>query len=143
MIAIGNVLEPRSSDIPCYAERWLADGQAYEYTITKTPSPPPDLISQFQEIVGTIGVLGLYYSGNSETGLKLEWTVGRANVTKVVTEPPEERTLETAWIPNSTSPVQMECVIYCDTRTTRNGGYHKNTKSHIQSKQSRRCAHQL
>jgi len=132
MIGTGDVSQPRSADIPCYAERWLGNGEPIEFTTEETPSPPAELISEFQQIVGDSGVLGLYFSGLSASTLKLEWTEGRKNITKAIPKH-DPGSIETAWLPGTKNPVQMACTIYCDSRTTRSGGYHKGTKSHIKS----------
>lgn len=131
MIAIGNISQPHpTGSMRCYAERWLANGLPYEFNIMETPCPPPDLVKEFHEIVGD-GVLSLYFSGSEETSLKLEWAEGRKNIMTDITEPPEAgTTLETTWMPGGLNPVRMICTIHCDSRTTHNGGVHKNTKSH-------------
>ncbi|KJA13497.1 hypothetical protein HYPSUDRAFT_59870 [Hypholoma sublateritium FD-334 SS-4] len=63
------------------------------------------------------------------TNLKVEWTEGRMNYTKNITEP-ESGTIETAWLPGTDKPLQMVCTIICDSTATRNGGLHKGSKSH-------------
>ena len=61
MIATGHVSEPviPSADLAHFPERWLPNGEPYEFTTKPTASPPAELVAEFQKIVGSIGVLGL------------------------------------------------------------------------------------
>ncbi|TDL29941.1 hypothetical protein BD410DRAFT_780446 [Rickenella mellea] len=143
MVATGNICEPRDSSSPIdhYPERWLKSGEPFEFTTNPTPTPPPDLFSEFQKIIGDVAVLGLYFADGPAGGVKrIEWTEGRKNITRETTE--EEVlgsaniTVETAWLPQcggggKTVP-ETVCQIWCDTRTTRSGNHnkHKGTKTH-------------
>jgi len=127
MIATGNVSQPEAAHTPHYPTRWLHTGEPFEFRTEATPSPPAELIAEFQRIVGNIGVLGLYFAGGH--ALELEWTEGRRNITKVVPKH-EPGNVETGWLPGVENPTQMSCVINCDTRNTRGSSVHKGTRSH-------------
>lgn len=101
-------------------------------------SPPLKLQQKFREITGELsGILALYYAGynnksfSSDT-ISLERTEGRQNIIELVPKASVEGAIQTAWLPDRSGafPVQMTCVINCDSRTTRFGGVHKGTKSH-------------
>jgi len=117
MIATGNVSQPEDVTGATFAyhpERWLANGEPYEFTREHTASPPPELLTEFNKIVGNIGVLGLYFAGVTSGEKRLEWTEGRKNITKVISEPESEGHVETAWIPGTQDPVQFLCTSYCN-----------------------------
>ena len=100
MIATGNVCQPEeAASFPgvYYTERWLSNGEPFEFTTAPTSVPPKELVYQFQEIVGDVG-LGLYFSGTSPGGPWYERTEGR----RVIVEQsgiigPD--TVETSWLP--------------------------------------------
>ena len=124
MLAEGNVSEPvmLTDTAVYYPERWLANGKAYEFTTKPTESPPAELIAKFERLVASVGVLGLYYAGDHENTLKLEWTEGRKNITRVLAD--TENLVgytETAWNPSKENPVTMAFIILCDTLTLRDG----------------------
>ena len=112
MVASGHVSEPQK-DVPCYPERWLASGEPYEFTKEPTVAPPAALFTEFKAIVGNNDVLGLYAAGDDPHSEKLqEWTEGRKNITRVVTEiDPED--IETGWLPGTADPITMACTKYC------------------------------
>jgi hypothetical protein len=112
MIATGNVCEPQPADTPHYPERWLASSEPFEFTTDVTSTPPAELFAEFQRIVGNIGVLGLYFVGASAGTLKMEWTEGRKNMTKTVSEH-GCRSVETAWLPGTKNPTQLACTVSC------------------------------
>jgi hypothetical protein len=114
MVASGNVSQPKRNT-QCYPERWLGSGEPYEFNSRPTISPPPDLLCKFKSIVDGIDVLGIYFAGDIQSsGILLEWTEGRTNLTKIVTETIDLPFIETAWIPGKgPSPVTMMCIIGC------------------------------
>jgi hypothetical protein len=116
MVATGNISQPvdvTSSAISHYPERWLANGEPYEFTKEPTASPPPELFAEFNGIVGDVKVLGLYFIGEGPRELNLEWTEGRKNITKVISLDESKGCVETAWLPGTASPVQMACATWC------------------------------
>ncbi|KAI4173800.1 MAG: hypothetical protein LQ343_002735 [Gyalolechia ehrenbergii] len=122
-----------------YAERWLASGEAYEFTTRPTESPPAQLMEAFHELTARYGgVLGLYYVHDAQQGKMIEYTEGRRNILMPYTGADEARAAnqtETAWNLGRGDPVTMACVIVCDTITTRHGGAkHKGTKTHFKQK---------
>ncbi|ESK93099.1 hypothetical protein Moror_8822 [Moniliophthora roreri MCA 2997] len=130
MISTGDVSEP-TQGVTGHPERWLASGVPYEFSSTPTAIPPPDLVAAFHAVVGTYAdILGLFYAGNLTPGqIMLEHTEGRKNITEIVDN--AGGNIQTAWMPGTKNPLMMACVIVCDSLTTRSGGYHKNTKSHL------------
>jgi hypothetical protein len=133
MVAVGSVSEPLRG-VECYPERWLSSGDAYEFSNKPTLEPPAELLLDFAQIVGNIGILGLYFAGGITGDFLLEWTEGRRNLTRSIT--PEEGIkgghIQTAWMPGDKEPVKMVCAIWCDTRVAKGGGkYHKVTKSYL------------
>lgn len=109
LIGNGNISQPGDGNIILhYPVRWLHTGEPFEFRTETTSFLPAELISDFQKIVGEIGVLGLYFSGTSAGTLELEWTEGRKNVTKVITELVPGN-IETAWLPGTNNPTQMAC----------------------------------
>jgi len=137
MVAINNISQPASDSKPCYPDRWLSNGKPFEFRRDSVPSPPPELIAAFGDIVGVSGVLGLFYAGDMAPGeMLLERTEGRVNITERISALPSEggEQIETAWLPDgSDKVVKMACTIWCDSRTTRTGSVHKGTRSHIKS----------
>ncbi|KAF9474080.1 hypothetical protein BDN70DRAFT_842803 [Pholiota conissans] len=136
MIGIGKITEPiiPANDTPHYPTRWLPNGDAFEFSSEPTAVPSAELFYAFKAIVGDLGILGLYYSGGvrpSDDTLELEWTEGRKNITKTVVRADAfAGNVETAWLPGTKDPVQMACVISCDTLLTKGNAYHKQTKTH-------------
>ena len=101
MIATGYITEPviPSANLAHFPERWLSNGEPYEFTTQPTPSPPAELVAEFQKIVGDIGVLGLYFAGSaseSQGKILLEHTEGRKNIMEQVSEFPSN-CIETTW----------------------------------------------
>ncbi|GBE81645.1 hypothetical protein SCP_0400160 [Sparassis crispa] len=133
MVASGNVSEP-VKDASCYPERWLATGEAYEFNTEHTEVPPAALFVEFRSLVGDMtAVLGLYYAGNVTPGMMLlEHTEGRKNIVEAIDVGigNTKDAVPTAWLPDAKDPVTMACVIECDTRITRTGSAHKDTRSH-------------
>ena len=109
--------------IPHYPTRWLHTGDPFEFRTEPATPPPSELVSDFQKIVGDIGVLGLYFAGTSAGILELEWTEGRKNITKIVPEHVPGN-LETAWLPGTKDPIQMKCQTVCDTTGQKHKPYH-------------------
>ncbi|KAI1810731.1 hypothetical protein GGS20DRAFT_566251 [Poronia punctata] len=137
MLAKGNVSQPEpvGSTPTYYPERWLSSGKAYEFTLRETEKPPMELIEEFQRIVKEANlhdILGLYHiGGDKQTKPIIEWTEGRKNLTREITEDDKVgEPLQTAWDFGRGDPVTMSCSIWCDQRTTRNGSTHKGTRSH-------------
>ncbi|KAH7325177.1 hypothetical protein B0J17DRAFT_581992 [Rhizoctonia solani] len=133
MVASGNISRPVRGG-PRYPERWLSDGTAYEFNQEPTIVPPPELIRDFQAIVGKDTVLGLYYSGDVQGGkIWLEHTEGRDNVVELVDRDREitpilrssatrfsiyhlveiSSHVETGWLPGTDAPLTMTCAIVC------------------------------
>jgi hypothetical protein len=115
IVSRGSVSEP-VRDGPAYPERWLANGTPYEYSATPTPAPPPELVVEFQRVVGPhADVLGLFYAGEVSPGtVKLERTEGRRNVTEDVDElGAAGNHIETGWCPGAGDSVAMKCVVTC------------------------------
>lgn len=132
MVSIGNISEPLRG-VECYPESWLSNANAYEFSITPTSLPPPELFNDFQKIIGDVGVLGLYYAGGRAEGVSLEWTEGRRNITKSITRAEGERHIQTAWIPGSDPHLTKSCepCVVCDSTTTRNSTTHKGTQTSL------------
>jgi len=138
MLAKGNASKPETIE-DCgdyFPERWLSNGAAYEFTIKPTQEPPKALIDEFNRIVQQTGVLGLYYTGpaaDAGAGAQIEWTEGRANLTRPLTEADKANNpVQTGWNFGRGDPLMEACEIFCDTRTTRSGSgnVHKNTQTH-------------
>ncbi|KJA21278.1 hypothetical protein HYPSUDRAFT_55554 [Hypholoma sublateritium FD-334 SS-4] len=95
-----NVSQPER-DGPSYPERWLATGEAYEFSREETTSPSEELLSNFRSIVGDIKVLGLFYvRSEGIDGVMLERTEDRSNITDIIS--PVDATqnrITTAWSP--------------------------------------------
>lgn len=131
MLARGNISQPQkisSLAEKYYPERWLASGEAYEFTTQPTTPPPPNLLDIFKQLAFPVGVLGLYYIDNEDKGKMIEHTDGRMNIlTPFVgtSEAPAVGYTETAWNLGKGDPVTMACVIVCDSRATRGGAVHK------------------
>ncbi|KAF7511031.1 hypothetical protein GJ744_005577 [Endocarpon pusillum] len=135
MLASGHVSEPvlLTDTVKYYPERWTSAGRAYKFRTEPTEQPPTELVSCFRAAVGELyEVLGLYYAGTGKQIHQLERTEGRRNVLEDFCDANMNvERLETNWKDfGSGNPVTMTCVIFCDTTTTRSGGYHKNTKTH-------------
>ena len=132
MLSTGDVSHPIQYEKAgvYYPERWLPNGEPFEFTKELTRAPPSELFEAFQKLTKSNGVLGLYYANGNETPC-LEQTFGRSNYKKPLNEVrPADSTIETGWNLGKGQPVTMACVITCDTRSTRAGGYHKDTKTH-------------
>ncbi|KAI1124892.1 hypothetical protein F5Y10DRAFT_284666 [Nemania abortiva] len=143
MLAEGNVSRPvRVADSGLYyPERWLSNGEPYEFAVRVTDAPPKPLADAFDQIVKAAGlqrVLGLYHiDGGKDTVPMIEWTEGRKNLTRELTH--DDRLAEpvqTAWDFGRGDPVTMACAMYCDVRMTRSGkkDVHKETRTHIDVK---------
>lgn len=98
MVAEGPISQPERN-VECFPEHWLATGEAYEFTKKPTISPPSDLLTEFQSIIGDIGVLGICFVANEDrpTGIMLERTEGRMNIIEQVEESPSN-TIATCWL---------------------------------------------
>jgi len=84
MVATGNVCQPERN-VECYPDRWLANGEPYEFTRTPTLSPPEELLKEFQRVVGEMKVVGLFHiNGEGEEGVALERTEGRKNIVTMI-----------------------------------------------------------
>lgn len=128
----GNVSQPKLMEhAPTfYPERWLSTGEPYEFTVRRTEKRPTELIDEFQRIVKDAklqDILGLYrIDGGKETPAIIEWTEGRENLTREITD--DDKTgepIQTAWDSSRGDPDTMSCMIYCDQRTTRGSSVHK------------------
>ncbi|KIH92543.1 hypothetical protein SPBR_03265 [Sporothrix brasiliensis 5110] len=139
MLGRGNISQPEkvSGVTKYFPERWLSTGQPYEFTTRPTTEPPTALFNALAQLTGRAGVLGLYHIDKSETADKmLEHTEGRKNILMPYTGADKAHAatqILTAWDLGSCNPVTMACnkVIICDSRTTRNGAVHKDTKSEV------------
>lgn len=99
MVATGNVSQPES-DGPAYPERWLATGEAYEFSREETTSPSEELLENFRHIVGDINVLGLCYVRDEKIdGVMLERTEDRSNITNIIPFDAVQNAITTAWYP--------------------------------------------
>lgn len=97
MVANGNISQPER-DGPAYPERWLATGEAYEFSREATTSPSEELLENFRGIVGDINVLGLFYIRDEDkNGIVLERTEGRRNITNIIAFDTAQNALTTAW----------------------------------------------
>jgi hypothetical protein len=140
MLADGNISEPvyaTPNDEGVFPDRWLASGEAYEFTKAVTPSPPAALVQDFKVTVGDYAdVLGLWYAGDAAPNVfRIEYTEGRKNITKVRGldhDLSKESSMETGWLPGieGGNPVMMRCWMLCDWLTTRGKQYHRNTQRH-------------
>ncbi|PVF95387.1 hypothetical protein CPB86DRAFT_827927 [Serendipita vermifera] len=85
MVAEGNVSQPETSG-SYYPERWLSTGEPYEFNREPCKSPPENLLKEFQEAVGEIHVLGLFFVNNSGKAdeIAVERTEGRKNIVTIV-----------------------------------------------------------
>jgi hypothetical protein len=130
MLARGAISEPvLASEASAYnPERWLPSGEPYEFTVRPTRTPPRELVAAFRELTRGSEVLGLCYISDEEQEPQIEWTEGRKNMTRPLTEPDRAaQIVETQWNPGRVDPVVMACVIYCESMTTKNGGKHTGT----------------
>jgi hypothetical protein len=111
MIATGDVCEPVDppTGFRYYPERWLSNGEPFEYTTSPTSSPPAELLSEFKRVVGGAGVLGLYFAGASDGELWIERTEGRRNIMEVVSRLENPEAIETAWLPGTANLVRAVC----------------------------------
>ncbi|KAJ7791380.1 hypothetical protein B0H13DRAFT_1747171 [Mycena leptocephala] len=126
MVASGHISEPQK-DLQCYPERWLASGEPYEFTTESTATPPAELFTEFKAVVGSIDLLGLYAAGdNPRSGILQEWTEGRKNITRVVTEN-EPGDIETGWLPGTADLTTMVCVTKCKSRARGHTESHEPT----------------
>lgn len=136
MVANGNVSQPER-DGPVYPERWLATGEAYEFTREKTISPSEELLHNFRKIVGNVQVLGLFYIPDEEiSGVVLERTEGRRNITKIVSYDTPRKAITTAWHPklvetakgsSQSFVARTSVVLYeCSACTVSNGTHMEN-----------------
>jgi len=127
MIATGYITEPviPSANLAHFPERWLSNGEPYEFTTQPTPSPPAELVAEFQKIVGDIGVLGLYFAGASESQGKilLEHTEGRKNILEEVSELPSSNCIETIW-DLGPGPGKAGCRVVCVRKGPNHGTKH-------------------
>jgi len=125
MVASGHVSQRKlERDVKYYPECWLASGEPYEFTDELTLTPPPELFSQFSDIVDGINVLGLYaVSAPPSSGILLEWTDGRKNITEIVASAGCQD-IETAWLPGTDNPLVMACTRQC-LFDARYGGHQK------------------
>jgi hypothetical protein len=138
MLAKDNISQPvPMSDISSfYPERWLAGGEAYEFTSRPTEAPPAELLDEFKRLTDSVRVLGLYYAGEEDHAIQLEWTEGRKNITRQLTDIDRlTDCTETAWrfgADHHSVSAAMVCVKCCDSRITRSAAaVHKGTKSHV------------
>ncbi|KDR68298.1 hypothetical protein GALMADRAFT_1354777 [Galerina marginata CBS 339.88] len=123
MVSSGNVTQPER-DVEGYPECWLASGEPYEFTKKPIASPPPELFSQFREIVDGIDVLGLYaVSAPPSSGILREHTDGRKNITTIVASA-DPQDIETAWLPGVVNPILRSCSRACVYDPIRGGKHH-------------------
>jgi|ERR1700722_18211814 len=113
MIAQGKITQPElNTDLVHYPDRWLPNGQPFEFTTKPTTSPPAKLVNELQKITGPDGVLGLFYK--SDDVKELEHTEGRKNIMEEVTDLTGTDHLETAWLPNFDGVTLLAgCTKYC------------------------------
>lgn len=76
-----SITEPVQSPAEYYPERWLATGQAYEFSSRPTVDPPPKFFEEFREIVGDESPLGLFLVDEHGPKTRTEVVQGRKSVT--------------------------------------------------------------
>jgi len=124
MIAQDNITQPElAPHVTHFPDRWLPNGQPFEFTIVPTASPPAKLLTEFQKITGPDGVLGLYYK--SDDKLEIEHTEGRKNIMEEVTDHNAGIShFETAWLPiTDGAAVLAVCAKRCEKGAN---GWHQN-----------------
>ncbi|KAI0444429.1 hypothetical protein F4803DRAFT_511859 [Xylaria telfairii] len=117
----------------CYPVSWLPSGEPYEYTTKPTKIPPPSLFDEFRALTRDVKVLGLHHNSPGMTETRIEWTEGRNNCTRRLTEEDRDiQTVETQWslTKEFKKKPQVQCVLYCHTTTTRHGAIHLGKTSH-------------
>lgn len=104
MISTGNIAQPERA-AEYYPDRWLATGEAYEFSDEPSEAPPQDLLEEFQNYIQGIDVLGLFYVREvPEDGYVFsESTHGRKNVLETVRvddpSPKLVASYDSAWVP--------------------------------------------
>jgi hypothetical protein len=133
MLEKGNVSQPEKKEtVDSYPNRWLSNGEAYEFTTEKTQSPRKELINKFHALTKDFKddqLLGIYaIQGTRMDPAAIEWTDGCQNLTRVFKEGDTMTDfVQTAWYFARGGPVTMACTVWCDTRNTRDGSVHKGT----------------
>lgn len=153
MLGRGNVSQPEKQDEivdKIYPERWLANGQPYEFTTRPTKTPPPDLVKNLGQIVGTDGVLGLYHIEkdgaaaegddgiNGATSVKpdeklIEVTQGRKNIVQPMSDSEISEGVEqkgTAWDLGKVDPQTRGCAAVLHCLVDYRGGHAVHTGKH-------------
>ncbi|KAK6835043.1 hypothetical protein PG987_009737 [Apiospora arundinis] len=99
-----NISKPEKSEDAdaFFPNRWLASGTPYEFAASQTRQPPQTLINRFHDLVREAkleDVLGLYYvDGPVEDPAVIEWTQGREDWTRALTEEDKANDpVQTAW----------------------------------------------
>jgi hypothetical protein len=112
MVATGNVSQPEKlgeQHEQCYPERWLATGEPYEFTYTRTDPPPPSLFVSFEKAIRdmpgvsptTLGIFAVQVDDHlDEGGIYVERTEGRKSIVeweKEFSEDLRDKVKETGW----------------------------------------------
>ena len=98
-----SISQPEKDGQDVYPERWLATGEAYEFSREQTPSPPEELFVNFRKVIGDVEVLGLFYLHHGGIDVvERERTEGRRNITDIVPRNGTLRdTITTGWTSKS------------------------------------------
>jgi hypothetical protein len=117
MVATGNVCQPER-DVQCYPDHWLGTGEPYEFNRDPTPSLPEGLLKEFQKMVGSVEVLGLFFvRDESEDCLVLERTEGRKNIVEIIPNSPSttrtraDKLITTGWLLGQRINSAYECTL--------------------------------
>lgn len=109
-----DVAEPVIAPAVHHPERWLASGEAYEFSSKNVgDAPPPEFFSEFRKIVGDDTPLGVFVVDKGASGEKTEIIDGRKSILKP--GPPAsnpEKYVPAAWVPG-TDIVYSNCYFIC------------------------------
>ncbi len=136
MLEKGDVSQPvlLSEVVDWYPVSWLPSGEPYEFTTEPTITPDPSLLADFRALTQDIGVLGLRYACSNNVETRLEWSEGRMNWSRTLTEEDRDiETVETQWSlrkEHGKMKRTMACRLVCPTTTTKSGSHHTGTSIH-------------
>jgi hypothetical protein len=128
MIAQDNITQPElAPHVTHFPDRWLPNGQPFEFTTVPTASPPAKLLTEFQKITGPDGVLGLYYKLDEK--LEIEHTEGRKNIMQEISDSDMKGIdhFETAWLPTTDGAVVLAG---CSKSCRKNPSNNKHFQAH-------------
>jgi hypothetical protein len=108
-----SVSEPVVSSGTYYPEKWLASGQAYEYSIEPPAhQPPPEFFEEFRKIVGPESPLGVFYVPPNAPEITTETNDGRKSYTRPGPPPPEATFVYSKWVPGTHINAGI-CILIC------------------------------